>query len=107
LLFTGDLSGTDNGVVGVFIIVKFVGMRLGRCARISLFLVSGHLVAKGGNILVDLPCHSVFTGSFCERNSGTVLGEVGRLPGRTLQATAGDHHWDRAFLDKIVGGGTK
>ena len=72
--------------------------------RVGFPLISGHLVSEGGDILVDLSCHGIFTGSLCEGDSCAVLGEMGGLAGRTLQATAGDHDRDRTFLDEIVGG---
>lgn len=100
-----DLSGAGDGV-SVFV-VEFLRIGMRRGARIGFFFVSGHLVSKGGNVLVDLPCHSIFTGSLCESNSCAVLGKMGRLAGRTLQATTGDHDRNRAFLDEIVGGGTE
>ena len=70
-------------------------------------LVSGHLVSKSGNVLVDLSRHGVFSSSLCERDPCAVLGEMGRLAWGTLQATAGDHDRDGALLDEVVGGGTE
>jgi hypothetical protein len=75
--------------------------------RVGFPLISGHLVSEGGDILVDLSCHCIFTGGLCEGDSCAVLGEMGRLAGRALQATAGDHDWDRTFLDEVVGGRTE
>ena len=103
--FSRELSGTGDGIN--VLVVEFFRVRTGRGARIGFFLISGHLVSKGGNILVDLSCHGVFTGGLCERDSCAVLGEMGRFAGRTLQTTTGDHDWDGAFLDQIVGGGTE
>jgi len=75
--------------------------------RVGFPLVSGHLVSEGGDILVDLSCHGIFTGGLCEGDSCAVLGEMGRLAGRTLQATTGDHDRDGTFLDEVVGGRTE
>lgn len=72
--------------------------------RVSFSFISGHLVSEGGNILVDLSGHGIFAGSLCERDSCAMLGEVGRLAWRTLQAAASDHDWDRTLLDEVVGG---
>jgi len=105
MLFTGDLSGADDGVIVE--LVEFFGGGLGGSTRVCFPLVSGHLVSEGGNILVDLSGHGVFAGSLCERDSCAVLSEMCRLAGRALQATAGDHDRDRALLDEIVGGGTE
>lgn len=106
---TRDLSGSDEGIVFVVvvIVVEFFRVRIRRGARISFFLISGHLIPKGGNVLIDLSCHGIFTGSLCERDSCPMLGEMGRLAGRALQATTGHHDGNRAFLDQIVGGGTE
>lgn len=70
-------------------------------------LISGHLVSEGGDILVDFSRHGIFAGSLCEGDPCAVLGEVGRLARRMLQATTGDHDWDRTFLDEVVGGRTE
>ena len=103
-LFTGDLFGTNDVVVEL---IEFFGISLGRGTGVSLPLISGHLVSEGGYILIDLSCHSIFTGSLCKRDSCAVLGEMGRLARRAFQATAGDHDRDRALLNKVVGGRAK
>jgi hypothetical protein len=100
-----DLSRTDDGIfiglVGFFLSSRGWGM------RVCFPLISGHLVSEVGDVLIDLSCHCIFTGSLCERDPCTMLGEVGRLARRTLQAAAGDHNRDRAFLDEVVGGGSE
>ena len=103
--FSGDISGTGDGIV--VIVIKFFWIRLGWGAGVSFLLVSDHLVSKGGDILIDLSCHGIFAGSLCESDPCAVLGEMGRLAGRTLQAATSDHDRNRAFLDQIVGSGTK
>ena len=105
LSFASDLFRLDDVILVEF--VKFFGCSLGRGVRVGLPLVPGHLISEVGDILVDLSCHGVFTGSLCERDSCAVLGEMGRFAWGTLQATAGDHDRDRAFLDKVVGGGAE
>ena len=103
--FSGDISGTGDGIV--VIVIKFFWIRLGWGAGVSFLLVSDHLVSKGGDILIDLSCHGIFAGSLCESDPCAVLGEMGRLAGRTLQAATSDHDRNRTFLDQIVGSGTK
>lgn len=105
LSFASDLFRLDDVILVEF--VEFFGCSLGRGVRVGLPLVPGHLISEVGDILVDLSCHGVFTGSLCERDSCAVLGEMGRLARRTLQATAGDHDWNGAFLDEVMGGGTE
>jgi hypothetical protein len=105
ILFSRELSETP--FVPFVFVVEFFRVGLGRGAWISIFLISGHLISQGGNVLVDLSCHGVFSGGLCERYSSTMLGKMGRLARRTLQATTGDHDRNRAFLDQIVGGGTE
>ena len=101
-----DRSGTDDDFFIEFI-GFFVGSGLGRGVRVGFPLVSSHLISEVGDVLIDPSCHGIFTGSLCEGDSCAVLGEMGRLAWGTLQATAGDHDRDRAFLDKVVGGGTE
>jgi hypothetical protein len=72
--------------------------------RVGFSLISGHLVSEGGDILVDLSGHGVFSGGLCERDPCAMFGEVGRLAGRALQAAAGDHDRDGTLLDEVVGG---
>ena len=100
--FAGELSGDDDGVLVE--LVEFLGVTLGRGTRVGLPLISGHLVSEGGNVLIDLSGHGVFTGSLGKRNSCAVLGEMGRLARGTLQATAGDHDRNGTFLDEVVRG---
>lgn len=75
--------------------------------RVGFSLVSGHLISEGGNILVDLSGHGVFTGGLCEGDSCAMLSEMSRLAGRSLQTAASDHDWDRTLLDEVVGGRAK
>ena len=101
-----NLPGTDDDLF-VELVGFFIGSGLGWGVRVCFPLISGHLVSEVGNILIDLSCHGIFTGGLCEGDSRAVLGKVGRLARGTLQATAGDHDRNRAFLNEVVGGGTE
>ena len=101
-----DLSRADDDFV-VELIEFFIGSGLGWGVGVGFSLVSSHLVSEVGDVFIDLSCHGIFTGSLCKGDSCAMLGEVGRLARGALQATTGDHDWDRAFLDEVMGSGTK
>ena len=103
---TADLSGTGHDLF-VDLVGFLIGSGLGWGVRVGFPFISGHLVSEVGDILINLSCHGIFASSLCEGDSGAVLGEVGGLARGALQATAGDHDRDRAFLDEVVGGGTE
>jgi hypothetical protein len=58
-----------------------------------------YLIAHVRNLLVDTRSDALNASGFGERHARTMLGKMGRAPWRTLQAAAGHHHGDGAFLD--------
>src|SRR6266571_2788462 len=58
-----------------------------------------NLIAHVRNLLIDTLSDALNASGFGERHACTMLREMGRAPRRTLQAAAGHHYRDRAFLN--------
>jgi hypothetical protein len=54
------------------------------------------------NLLVDARGDTLDASGLSERDAGAMLREMCGAPRGALQATAGDHHRDGAFLDQVV-----